>query len=372
MDITHKLCISGNTLKKSFFIKGLDLLDSLSKHIRHTLLTASNRHSSLIQTNAALSKKKQLDNKVIKEAPLFKEVSPFIRHTILNECPVHQLKNGHILITPGIRNQYIYMVLSGTLSVHIKDPEHPAIRLIQIGETVGELSLIGSTKTSAYVISQGVSEVLAIELHNFWVLVDEMPVIAKNLLHILSGWVRESDKTTLDHQNQIIELEEVSKIDGLTGIHNRRSFDDILNRLLLCSIREQLPLVLIMIDVDHFKKYNDSNGHLGGDQALIALARTLHKTVRPGDFAARYGGEEFAVILPATNLQQCQEVSERLRVTVENLKIVMPDRTTLPPITISMGIAESRLDGDSQERLIERSDAKLYQAKEEGRNRFCL
>jgi diguanylate cyclase (GGDEF)-like protein len=310
--------------------------------------------------------------RVISEAELFNSVSKKVIEDLQTECTLHRLQKGQILISPGERNKYIYMVLSGVLTIHLDKPSNTPIRTVKAGETVGELSLIGSTKTSAYVISQKVAEILIIDHDYLWKMIDKNPIIAKNLLHILSNWIVASNKNTVDHQKQIEELEGVAKIDGLTGIYNRRSFDDLLQRFMLRSVRDDYPLTLIMIDVDKFKVYNDTHGHLGGDQALIAMAKTMHKTVRPGDFAARYGGEEFAVILPATRLENCSEVAERLRVAVMNTKISMPDGTPLPGITISMGIAESTLDGDTEVELIKRADAKLYQAKEDGRNRFCL
>jgi diguanylate cyclase (GGDEF)-like protein len=282
------------------------------------------------------------------------------------------LQKNQILIAPGEHNHYIYMVLSGSLSVHLDKPENPSIRTVNCGGTVGELSLIGSTKTSAYVISHGLSTVLMIDRENFWAIINEIPVIARNMLQVLSTWIIATDKVTLDNQKQIAELEGIARVDGLTGINNRRYFDELIVRFIKRSEFGKEPLVLIMLDVDHFKNYNDTHGHLGGDQALVALAKTLHNTVRPGDFVFRYGGEEFAIILPVTSRTQSNSVAERVRVAVMNTKIAMPDGTPLPSITISMGIAESIISGDSESELIKRADAKLYEAKETGRNRFCI
>jgi diguanylate cyclase (GGDEF)-like protein len=308
---------------------------------------------------------------VVTESPLFSKVPENVLNKFLTTCPIYKLKKGQILIAPGEKNKNIYMVLSGVLTVNLDKPDNPPIRIVPIGETVGELSLIGSTKTSAYILSKGMSEVLIINEKTFWAMVDEIPLIAKNLLHILSGWIVSDSKTTIDHQKQIGELEVVAKIDGLTGIYNRRYFDELLSRFMVRSVQENSPLSLIMIDVDNFKKYNDSNGHIGGDQALIALAQTMNNTVYPGDFVFRYGGEEFSIILPTASLERCKNFAERLRIAVMETDITMPDGLPLPSITISMGIAESLLDGDSDEAILKRADKKLYQAKQEGRNRFC-
>ncbi|MBF0455793.1 MAG: GGDEF domain-containing protein [Magnetococcales bacterium] len=305
------------------------------------------------------------------EAELFNGAPKAVLERLPLDCAVHPLKKGQILIAPGEKNYYVYLVISGTLTIHLETPSNPPIRVVEPGETVGELSLIGSKKTSAFVICQDIATLLIMEQRYLWALIDSTPIIAKNLLHILAKWIVISNKAALNHQKQIEELEGVASIDGLTGINNRRAFDDLLQRFLKRSFHDQHPLVLIMIDVDKFKDYNDTHGHLGGDQALIALARTMKETVRPGDFPARYGGEEFAVILPGTRLDNGREVAERLRAAVMNAKIFMPDGTPLPSITISMGLAESLLQDDTDEALLQRSDAKLYQAKKEGRNRFC-
>ncbi|MBF0195030.1 MAG: GGDEF domain-containing protein [Magnetococcales bacterium] len=316
--------------------------------------------------------KQKMLKRVMLEAPLFKGAPTQLLNTFLEKCPIHKLQKQQVLIAPGEHNEYIYIVISGSLTVHLDKPENPSIRTVNCGGTVGELSLIGSTRTSAYVISQGISSILMIDRQSFWSIIDAIPVIAKNMLKILSTWIVEAGKTTLDNQKQIAELEGIARVDGLTGINNRRYFDELIVRFAKRSDHGKEPMVLIMIDVDHFKNYNDTHGHLGGDQALVALAKTLHNTVRPGDFVFRYGGEEFAIILPITNRQQCNSVAERVRVAVMNTKIAMPDGTPLPSITISMGIAEYKISEETESELLKRADAKLYEAKESGRNRFCI
>jgi diguanylate cyclase (GGDEF)-like protein len=310
-------------------------------------------------------------NKVIRKAPLFRGVPKKVLDKHVRKCKVHRLNKGEILIAPGKDNEYLYIALSGVPTVHLEKPDSHYIRIVDIGETVGELSLFGSAKTSAFVVSREKSVVLVIKHDNFLAMVDDVPIIARNLIYILSNWIRSSDQIVLSHQKHIDELELVAKIDSLTGINNRRSFDDLLNRFLLRSVVDKYPLVVIMMDVDNFKNYNDTNGHLGGDQALIALANVLDEAMRPGDSVARFGGEEFSVILPEINLAKCHSIAERLRVAVMNTKIAMPDGTPLPSITISMGIAEFLRDVDTKETLLERADTKLYQDKEEGRNRYC-
>ena len=133
-------------------------------------------------------------------------------------------------------------------------------------------------------------------------------------------------------------------------------------------IKRSYPLCILLIDVDHFKKYNDTQGHLGGDQALIALGEVLKSTLRPCDFATRYGGEEFLVMLPNTIRDEGIAAAERVRQMTEKKVITSPQGSVLPGITISIGLTMNELHSTPQS-LIAAADAQLYRAKEGGRNR---
>lgn len=150
--------------------------------------------------------------------------------------------------------------------------------------------------------------------------------------------------------------------DELTGVGNRRAFDEALAALLQRRAKGGSELCLVMLDLDHFKQYNDSHGHLAGDQALRLSGALLRAALRPGDLAARYGGEEFAVLLPGIDLSRAMMVAERL---CRDFRIAdWPHE----PVTISLGVAEA-VPGESPESLVARADAALYQAKAAGRGR---
>lgn len=157
-------------------------------------------------------------------------------------------------------------------------------------------------------------------------------------------------------------------VDVLTGLHNRRWLDDVFARQLARCTEEGHDLSLIMVDADHFKSYNDTQGHLGGDCALRALGAVIIDNIRPNDLAARYGGEEFAILLPNTSLAKAVTMAERLRIEVEKMPITAPDNRSLPSITVSLGLAEMQ-KGDTLATLIASADAALYRAKQKGRNR---
>lgn len=168
------------------------------------------------------------------------------------------------------------------------------------------------------------------------------------------------------------QLEELSATDGLTGLANRRHFDTTLEREWLRARRHGLPLALLMLDVDHFKKFNDTYGHLCGDECLRHLANAMKaRMLRGSDTSARYGGEEFAIITSA-DAQRAGAIAELLRRDVENIVLPFGPRTP-GMVTISIGVAALHPAADSNPRdLIQMADAALYEAKQRGRNRVVV
>ncbi len=166
------------------------------------------------------------------------------------------------------------------------------------------------------------------------------------------------------------ELDRLAHTDTLTGIANRRHFDEALEREVDRSSRYRRPLSVVMIDLDHFKQLNDTHGHLGGDHALKAVADVLVREVRKPDLVARYGGEEFAVVLPETSARDAVTVAERIREKLASMCVVWEGQELA--VTASMGVASCPSVAVARaEELLERADSALYAAKASGRNRVC-
>jgi diguanylate cyclase len=170
-------------------------------------------------------------------------------------------------------------------------------------------------------------------------------------------------------RDSLNKAEHRANTDTLTGLPNRRAFDQFLRAAQISAMETGEPLSLLLIDIDRFKQFNDNFGHGVGDQVLRLMANALRERVREQDLPARYGGEELIVVLPGAELDACAEVAERIRRSIAECRITR--RSTgelLPAITVSIGAAQFR-PGESATQLIERCDAALYLAKRTGRNR---
>ena len=183
--------------------------------------------------------------------------------------------------------------------------------------------------------------------------------------------VVETLRDLTDEKMAQVALEQLATRDGLTGLANRRCFDDTLHAEWARAMRQQQPLSLLMVDVVNFKAYNDANGHLGGDECLKRIARAVASEIRANDLVARYGGEEFAVILPNQSLKGAAIVAERIRCRVEQLQL--PSAAPTRHVTVSIGAATAMAGPDNNaSQLVATADAALYRAKHLGRNRISL
>jgi diguanylate cyclase (GGDEF)-like protein len=179
------------------------------------------------------------------------------------------------------------------------------------------------------------------------------------------------NRAELDAGNELLrtkneELERLAITDALTGLYNRRHLMTVLSRETLRARRHETSYVILLMDVDHFKAYNDSYGHQPGDDVLTRVGVVLSQVVREVDIAARYGGEEFVVLLPETQIEEGERVADRIRGFIED-EFSGPDENR--QVTVSIGVAAYPADGETLEALIASADEALYRAKQRGRNR---
>ena len=206
--------------------------------------------------------------------------------------------------------------------------------------------------------------------HQYYLAIDAGPIYGADGELIA---VVETLRDMTEQKQAQIALERLAACDGLTGIANRRSFDEKLNHEWLRARRDKTPLALLMLDVDHFKLFNDHYGHQAGDDCLRRIAECVAAIVlRPGDQVARYGGEEFAVVLPSIDMGGALMVAERVRAAVRGMAIAHAD-SAFGVVTVSIGVSSGVPSQDTrQDALVKAADTALYEAKHAGRDRVAV
>ena len=298
---------------------------------------------------------------------LFQGVDRQLALTVLDETERLDINAGDVLLSPDAPNGFVYVLLSGGLSIHLGDPSETPLTLVEPGGCVGEMSIIERRDPSAWVIATECCHLLVIDQDQLWQLIDRSHAFARNLLTVLSERVRWDNRMIVDSSGALRDYERVAVNDALTGVHNRRWMDEMFRRHLRRCEQGGLTACLVMVDADNFHEFNETWGHLAGDMALKLLADTVQDSLRPTDMVARSGGDEFLVLLPETQLEDCVAVAERVLARI---------REGRPPgvdegITASAGVAVLRAE-DSLESMMERASGALKRAKRAGRNRVTL
>lgn len=287
---------------------------------------------------------------------------------LLDVAGERNLDEGEELIRPDETNDILYLVIDGSLRVELKVLERPVITHIVAGGCVGELSVLDGQPTAAYVVADQPTRLMMIDRESLWRLIFTSHVVAKNLLCLLSARVRNDNEVLSETLLLQHRCELNARMDSLTGLYNRHWLDLMLPRLVERAQQDGEVLGLMMIDVDHFKDYNDNYGHLAGDEALRVLGSTIMNHIRPNDSAVRYGGEEIVVVLPAVGAIDLVEAADRIRLAIRSAPVRGLKGEALPALTVSIGVA-SLLPGQNGRALLANADRALYRAKTEGRDR---
>jgi diguanylate cyclase (GGDEF)-like protein len=299
---------------------------------------------------------------------LFHGVAPEDVQELLQQCDRRDVAAGDIVLSPGCKNEYVFLVLSGQLHVRVGSPDAPVIATMEVGACAGEMSIIEDRDPSAYVIAAEPSHLLVIHQTILWQMVDASHEFSKNLLVVLSERVRSHNQFIAESIGDIRKFERNATTDALTGLGNRHAMEETFPREVERCRQDDLPVSLIMIDVDGFKAFNDQFGHVAGDRVLSAVAHVLQKQFRPRDLLVRYGGDEFAVLLPGVNESEALAIADRVRKAVSGSTDEHSDSLIQIPVRVSMGVAQFG-SSSTFETLLRVADEALYRAKAAGRNR---
>ncbi len=299
---------------------------------------------------------------------LFDRVDMESVRKLLPDCTLSVLAPGQVLLERGHENSSLFVILEGHLAIHL-DPQAPPIATLKPGETVGELSVLDKRKASATAIAETPCRLLELDETLVWLMVHASYAFGRNLLILLSERIR-SINSVVDRTMQLQrEFEFHATIDALTGLYNRRWLNDALALEMTRCLSQEQPFSVLMVDIDHFKRFNDEHGHLAGDEVLKEVAAAVRRTVRDEDMAVRFGGEEFLVLLPNAEAAQARRVAERLADTLRR-NPVRHDQP-LPSVTVSVGVT-SMQGRENSRALLERVDRALYDAKRQGRDTIVV
>lgn len=302
-----------------------------------------------------------LNTRELEAVSLFRGVEIESIAYLLEDCPIKKFDSGQVLIRSGNPNRVMYALLSGRLRIHLDLLLDP-IAVLEAGEIVGELSVIDGQSTSAHVVADEQCRVLVFDEKTTWSLMRASHGVAYNLILVLAQRLRGGNSVISTSRELQRESEQHAIVDALTGLYNRRWLDDSLPKEM--GKPSQKGFSLLMIDVNKFKSYNDTYGHLAGDHVLYTIARTLLRNVSSDDMVARYAGDEFTVLLPNTDAAGAQTAADRLRRAVSDARFGTADWEDLPDVSISVGWAAMNSD-DTPPTLIERADSSLYQEKQD-------
>lgn len=294
--------------------------------------------------------------------PLFARLPARVRADLLGGGAIRHLAAGDRLLSTGRENRAMFVVVEGAVDVLLPGIDAPLVRL-GAGECVGELSLIDGQPVSADVVAATATVVLEVSHAHVWSIIDRSAAFARNLLRVLARRVRHDHAVLAQSTGERRRFEQLSMIDGLTGLHNRRWLDAVFPGCVTRWQQEGRSGALLMADLDRFKRLNDDHGHGAGDEALRRIATALAAALRPTDQLARYGGEEFAVLIPDTSIEDALAVGERLRRSAAATSL-----PGMPACTVSVGVAVMQAD-EPYVALVRRADAALFRAKKAGRDR---
>jgi diguanylate cyclase (GGDEF)-like protein len=303
------------------------------------------------------------------------------------------------LFAEGDPGDSLFIILSGAVRIYKTAGTH--VRTLSVrrnGEFLGEMALLEDKPRSASAITTQRTHLFRLSRECFLTLIASRPPVAIEILTVLSGRMRDTQdglmrdlarkNQELERFNALLEkkvarttkelrlanrcLREMSIRDGLTGVYNRRYFQETIDSLFDRSPGAPTAISLLMFDIDHFKRLNDTHGHQAGDRVLAEVALIIGDHLRRGHILARYGGEEFALIMKGVRRKRAAALADEIRSAVESHTFPIREFHAGEKVTVSTGVASFPEDCGSAKDLIHAADCALYHAKHTGRNRVVL
>jgi diguanylate cyclase (GGDEF)-like protein len=280
------------------------------------------------------------------------------------------LDRGEQLLTPGVRNEHVYIIVSGKMGVHLtlSNLDEP-FAILNPGDCVGEMSVLVDSTVSAYVIANTPCQLLAIGHSSFWALIKGSNESARNMLNILVQRIRMGNEVvaeTLLHHEKFPAKKVI--IDSLTGLYSQYGLQEKFDHMLHLHTVAKQPLCLLLVKVDEAKNTPAGDMELSEYQPLHIVAQTILSLLRPDDHAARLNGNKFAVLLARLPFSDAYATAERLRAAVCQNPIRLPDGSSLPPVTISVGVCKANAS-DTWSALLANANEALERAISAGSNR---
>jgi diguanylate cyclase (GGDEF)-like protein len=338
----------------------------------------------------------------VQESPMLFLLFSTSQYDLLPYFSERNCQPGEILVQEGEPGDSMYLIYTGKAVILKGDLDHPIILDVrQPGSIVGEMALLENAPRSATVVALQPMTLLRMSRKKFFELLNRRPEANQAIMSMLCARLRRSDeqrsqdslrhrqlqdqvqalaneKRMLEERHAIDEkasaiiaaLREQTIRDPLTGLYNRRYLEETLEREISRARRENAPVALIMMDIDYFKRVNDTYGHKGGDLLLQALGKMAGRCVRTEDIVCRYGGEEFAIVMPNAGLTIACERAEQIRAAFQGLCVPYEGREISS--TLSLGAAVFPIQAVDGDDLVARADRALYVAKQSGRNRVVI
>jgi diguanylate cyclase (GGDEF)-like protein len=317
---------------------------------------------------------------VLLKSPLLCQLSELEFNAVTAFLERLRVKKGDVVFKEGDSGEDMFILLSGALSAFVAQSDGTQRWMFDIksGDFFGEMSIVAHEPRSATITAKEDSEVMVLQGIDFYRIVFEHPMIGVKLLRAIGSvqnqWFDQSSKSYSDLMRWGETARRRAITDELTGLYNRRFLEESLKDRFDHGSVGLRKISLMMLDLDKVHLINDRHGPQGGDQVIIAVSEVLRSVMRSGDIAARLSGDEFSVLLPDTDIEESHQVAERIRESVQQLRVEVPQNPGAAKkiaigVCTSIGIAAAPVHAKTVESLIFTADKALRKAKEGGRNR---